>query len=443
MLQQFTNYINQQQLFTKEDSVLLAVSGGMDSKVMCELFHQADFKFGIAHCNFKLRAKESDGDEQFVKALAKKYKVSFYATSFDTEAYANSNKISTQMAARDLRYQWFNNICEEFKFSYVATGHHRDDQVETLFINLIRGTGISGLHGILPKQNNLIRPMLDLSRKQIEAFVIQHKLKYREDSSNASDKYLRNKIRHHLIPVLEDMSENYLDILNANISRFQDAEQIYLQQIEQAKKEILSKDGDLIKISIAKLKSYEPMSTYLYEVLKEFGFSFSIAEDIIKSLTHDSGKYFYSDTYKLLKDRDYLLIRSLNSVIKNEEILIQKDENGIEEPIKLRFSRLENGDNVKISKQPHLVQLDMDQIKFPLRLRKWEKGDVFYPFGCTFKKKLSDYFIDKKFSQFEKEDAFLLCSGEDILWIVNHQIDNRFRIRTESKQVLQIEFVKE
>lgn len=443
MLHQFTNFINQHQLFTKEDKVLLAVSGGMDSVVMCKLFHEANFKFGIAHCNFKLRTKESDGDQDFVEQLAAHYKVPFYTVSFETKTYAKSNKISTQMAARDLRYQWFQNICENFNYPFIATAHHRDDQVETLFINLIRGTGISGLHGILPKQNNLIRPLLDLSRKEIERFILKHKLKYREDSSNASDKYLRNKIRHHLVPVLEDMSENYLETLNANISRFQDAEQIYLQQIEQARKEILSRDGNLVKISIAKLKSYEPITTYLYEVLKEFDFSFNITEDIIQSLTHDSGKHFYSDTYELLKDRKYLLIRSLKSEVKNEGILIQNDEDGIDKPIKLRFSQLKNGDNVKISRQSHLVQLDLDQLKFPLTLRKWEKGDAFYPFGCTYKKKLSDYFIDKKFSQFEKEDAFLLCSGEDILWIVNHQIDNRFRIRPKTKQVLQIEFVKD
>lgn len=443
MLNQFAKYINQHQLFTREDRVLLAVSGGMDSVVMSELFHLAEFKFGIAHCNFKLRANESDADQAFVEQLAKRYKVPFYTVDFETEDYASSHKISTQMAARDLRYQWFQDLCEEFEYNYVAAAHHRDDQVETLFINLIRGTGISGLHGILPKQKNLIRPLLDLSRKQIEAYVIHNKLKYREDSSNASDKYLRNKIRHHLVPVLEDLSDNYLDTINSNISKFRDAELVYLQQIALAKKEIYTKQGDLSKISIPKLKTFKPEATYLYELLKDFGFSFNVTEDIIQSLDNISGKRFFSDTHELLKDRDYLLIRSLIKKVEDEEVLIQEDEDGIDVPIKLKLSRIENSKNLKISKLSHKVQLDLEKIEFPLQLRKWKRGDYFYPFGCTYKKKLSDYFIDNKLSQFEKEAVYLICSGDAIIWIVNHQIDNRFRIQSKSKQILKIEFVKE
>ena len=443
MLQQFTNYINQHQLFTKEDRILLAVSGGMDSVVMCELFHQAKFKFGIAHCNFRLRAKESDSDQTFVEQLAERYKVPFYTVDFETEEYANSHKISTQMAARDLRYEWFDDLCSEFEFNFVAAAHHRDDQVETLFINLLRGTGISGLHGILPKQNNLIRPLLDFSRKQIEAFVVQNKLKYKEDSSNASDKYLRNKIRHNLVPVLEDLSDNYLETLNNNISRFQDAESIYLQQIEQAKKQILSQDGELVKISISKLKSFQPITTYLYEILKAYDFSFHIVEDIIQSFDSISGKHFYSESFELLKDRDSLLIRPLIEPINTDVVFIDEDQTRITKPINLKLSRKEVTRKFKISKLSYKVQLELEKIKFPLQLRKWEKGDFFYPFGCTFKKKLSDYFIDNKFNQFDKEAVYLLCSGDAIIWIIGHQIDNRFRIHSESKQILQIEFVKE
>lgn len=443
MLQQFTNYINQHQLFTKEERVLLAVSGGMDSVVMCELFHQSEFKFGIAHCNFKLREKESDTDQAFVEQLAERYKVPFFTIDFETESYAKSNKISTQMAARDLRYEWFSDLCEEFEYSYVAAAHHRDDQVETLFINLIRGTGISGLHGILPKQKNLIRPLLDLSRKQIEKYVIKNKLKFREDSSNASDEYLRNKIRHNLVPVLEDLSENYLETLNDNIARFQDAEKIYLQQIEQAKKQIISKERDLVKISIPKLKSFQPTTTYLYEILKDFDFGFQVVENIIQSLDSISGKHFYSESFELLKDRDYLLIRPLIEPSNTDAFFIEEDQAHITKPINLKLSRREVSKKFKISKQKHIAQFDFYKIEFPLKLRKWKRGDSFYPFGCTYKKKLSDYFIDNKFSQFEKEAVYLICSGDAIIWIVDHQIDNRFRIHSKSSHIFQIEIVKE
>lgn len=443
MLQRFIQYVDTNQLFKQGDRILLAVSGGMDSMVMCELFHQAKYSFGIAHCNFKLRDEESNGDQAFVEQISKAYSVPFYTTDFDTKQYAHNHKISTQMAARDLRYEWFQEILKNNKYDYIATAHHKDDQVETLFINLMRGTGISGLHGILPKQKNLIRPLIDFSRKQIEEFVVKQQLNFREDSSNASDKYLRNKIRHQLIPVLEEMNDQYLDTLNGNIHRFQEAESIYSQQIQKVKSELLIQEGAYTKIQIAQLNQYEPLSTYTYEILKDFGFSFAQTEDVINSFEQQSGKRFASESHELLKDRNELIIKSIHEDADDLERIIQEDEVEVFAPIHLKFSSLIKNTDYSISSLENCAQFDYDKVKFPLRIRRWKKGDSFKPLGCDYKKKLSDFFIDRKFTQFEKENCYLLVSGKDIMWIIGHQIDHRYRITSQTNKILQIDFVKE
>jgi len=413
----------------------------MDSVVMCELFNKAGFKFGIAHCNFKLRGDESDGDQNFVKALADKLNVNFHTIDFETAKIAEERKISTQMAARDLRYEWFEKILKENTYKFIATAHHKDDQVETLLINLLRGTGIAGLHGILPKQKNLIRPMLEFSRDHIEKYVLEHSIKFREDSSNASDKYLRNKIRHQLVPILEEMKSGSIETIHDNILRFRDAELIYQKQIQQVKNELLVKEGKYWTISIPKLQEFDPISTYLYELLKDFGFSFSQCEDILTNIEGIAGKKFRSESHELLKDRDSLIIRMISEVPKNETLSLGLDE--ITAPIKLKLKKIRKTSDFRISRSPDLVQFDSSQISFPLQLRKWKNGDKFYPLGCTYKKKVSDFFIDKKVNLFEKENAYVLCSGEDIIWVIGYQIDNRFRIRPETSEMLQIEFVKD
>ncbi len=441
MLDIFKTFILKNKLFTTADKILLTVSGGMDSVVMCELYQQAGFEFGIAHCNFRLRGEESDGDARFVKNLAKRYKVPFYSIEFETNKIAKELGISTQMAARDLRYEWFEEIRSEKGYHKIATAHHRDDQIETLFINLIRGTGLSGLHGIKAIQGNLIRPLLFATRKEIEGFLKKHQLKYREDSSNASVKYLRNKIRHQLVPVLEEIDPAYLKIFEANIKRFSETEEIYAQQIEQVRNNIVTKNKNEFLISIEELKKLKPISTYLFEIIREFGFSYSMCEDIINSLDNESGKLFYSETHRLVKDRALLIIRKIE--LKSEKIIYHIEENigPIEKPIKLKLDKFIKNEDFSFSKEDHFACIDYEKLKFPLMIRKWEEGDSFYPLGSKFRKKLSDFFIDRKFSLFEKEDMWLLCSGKDIVWIIGHQIDNRYKVTANTKVVFQFKSI--
>ncbi|PKP33769.1 MAG: tRNA lysidine(34) synthetase TilS [Bacteroidetes bacterium HGW-Bacteroidetes-17] len=442
MLDKIKAFIIKNKLFTTGDKILLTVSGGMDSVAMCELFHQVGLKFGIAHCNFKLRGEESDGDAQFVKKLAAKYKAPFFYIEFNTNQIAGERGISTQMAARDLRYEWFEKIRQENNYQRIATGHHQDDQLETFFINLLRGTGISGLHGIKAEQGKLIRPLLFTTRKEIAFFIEKSQLSYREDSSNASDKYLRNKIRHHLLPVLEDIDPAYLDIFDANMKRFSEAEEIYAAQINQTRKRLLLKNQDEYTISIRELENLHPISTYLFELIREFGFSFQTTEDIIKSLNNESGSQFFSDTHRLLKDRTQLLIRTLKKETE-KAFLISDGTKKTEKPICLNFSSFAKDSTFEFSTEKHIASLDLGKLIFPLSIRKWKEGDYFYPLGSNFKKKISDYFIDQKFSLFEKEDCWLLCSGDAIVWIIGHQIDNRFKISSKTTKFIQIEYSAE
>ncbi len=438
MLEAFKSYIESKQLFSGHDRILLAVSGGIDSVVMTDLFHKAGYDFGIAHVNFKLRGEESDVDQKFVEALANTYNVSFYVSVYDTKTYAKEHHLSTQMAARELRYRFFQNICEKHQYNYIATAHHKNDQFETFFINLLRGTGISGLRGIKAKQNNIIRPLLFADRKTIEQFQQSEQLKFREDSSNASDKYLRNKIRHQLAPVLKDIDPKYLDTINANMLRFGESEEIYKQHITELRSELFEKRKHYIYISIDKLKSFNPRVTYTYELIKNWNFSFAIAEDIVRSLDHETGKIFTSETHELLKDRDHLIIRK-KEYKSFTPVLINEDDLSVNNGINLKLEHILRNDEFQVSKENHIIELDKNKLSFPLTIRKWEQGDYFYPLGSKFKKKLSDYFIDQKFSLFEKEDVFLLCTGTDIVWIIEHQIDDHFKVTPQTKEILRIE----
>ena len=434
MLNEFIKYCKKEKLFSEDDKILLAVSGGIDSVVMAELFFLAEYDFGIAHCNFKLRGKDSDKDEKFVKNLATKFKVPFFIKRFDTYKYSDENKISIQMAARELRYYWFTELLEKEDYKYTATAHHRDDSIETFFINLIRGTGISGLHGILPKQGNLIRPLLFAGRDEIEVFKKENKIKFREDKSNLSDKYLRNKIRHKLIPVIKEIEPEIEKVMQKNISRFSETENIYFKEIEKREKKIVKKETGKIIISIDELRKLKSLKTYLYEFLLPFNFTFSDVENITISLEGISGKQFYSPTHRLLKDRNNLIIAPL-SENEIQEFFIEKTDKGILSPLRLKI-KIEK--NIELSSDKNIACLDYSKLEFPLILRKWKRGDVFVPFGMTGKKKLSDFFIDQKLSIIQKEQIWLLCSGENIVWIVGHRIDNRYRITKNTKQVFKL-----
>ncbi|MEO6883850.1 MAG: tRNA lysidine(34) synthetase TilS [Bacteroidia bacterium] len=438
MLQKFQQFISEKKLFDAHQKILLAVSGGVDSVVMCELFYRSKINFSIAHCNFNLRGKESEGDAQFVKKLAATYKVPFFVKLFDTKKYAHEKKISTQMAARDLRYSWFSEILQKEKLDGIAIAQHKSDEIETLFINLVRGTGIAGLHGILPKKEKIIRPLLFATRDEIEVFAKNEKIKFREDSSNNSDKYVRNKIRHKIIPILKEINPAAENSIVESIEKIRDTELIFQKYIAQKRNELLQYKKEITTISIEKLRKENPLKTIVYELLKEFHFNSETISGIIFSFDSSSGKTFFSSTHRLLKDRNTLIIEPIASqkkaLQKNIFSIGKNQKTHSADKIKLVFSKHENK-NFEMDKSSRIACLDYDLLEFPLQLRKWEKGDFFYPLGMKSKKKLSDYFIDKKISIQEKEKIEVLLSGNgDIVWLVGQRIDERYKITATTKK---------
>jgi tRNA(Ile)-lysidine synthase len=436
MLQAFKAYIKFSGLFDQSDRVLLAVSGGVDSIVMVQLFKDAGYNFGIAHVNFGLRGVESDGDEAFVKNLAGKMDVPFYSKIFTTKQYAADHKVSIQMAARDLRYAWFDEIVNENGYSYVATAHHLDDQAETFFINLLRGTGISGMHGIMPKQGKIIRPLMFTTREKIMSFALDMNLAWHDDSSNKSRKYLRNKLRLDVLSELYKINPQFSYKLNESISHLREVESIYHNHIAGITADLVQHTAEGILISIDWVYEYEPHDTYLFELLKPFGFTFSVVKEIVHSLDTFSGKVFYSPTHRLLRDRENFIIQPLTELAsepaQSEIYPLNKGITELEKPISLCAYETDVVIDLPMGKSS-IACIDLDKLIFPLQLRKWEKGDWFIPLGLKGRKKLSDFFIDQKFSLAEKEKTWLLISGNDIVWVIGKRIDNRYRITSKTK----------
>lgn len=431
MVEAFKKFVIKNALLKKEDKTLLTVSGGRDSVVLCELFYKAKFPFAIAHCNFQLRGKEANDDELFVKKLASKYNVDFFSKCFETKKFADKNKLSIQEAARVLRYEWFEEIRSKNGVDFIATAHHKDDALETFFINLIRGTGIAGLHGISVKRGAIIRPLLFAGRAEIDAFVKKNKLHFREDSSNASDNYLRNKIRHKVLPFFEEISPSFRNTLTEEIARLSEVEKIYNHFIDMNKKQVL-KDNS---ISVSALKKSPFASVLLYEILKKYQFNSSVAEEIFTSLDSESGKQFFSPIYRVVKDRDNLIITKRNLVKAKEVFAVSRSIKSITVPAKLEFLKVKNATQFKIPKDTKIACLDFEKLKFPLTLRKWRQGDFFYPLGMKKKKKISDFFTDIKLSIPEKENAWLLCSDGDIVYVLGKRIDERYKVGKETKTI--------
>jgi len=441
VLNLYKEYIIKKRLFTQNDKILLTVSGGIDSVVMLDLFIKSGFTCGIAHCNFNLRADESNKDEQFVKKLAEHYHLPFYNISFNTEEYARINNISLQMAARALRYTWFSEIKEKHHYDYIATAHNKNDVVETFLINISRGTGIKGLTGIKPKTDKIIRPILFATRNQIEIYCKENNLQFREDSSNVSIKYKRNKIRHQVIPVLEEINPNFCQTVIENIDRIKQVYQIYQASIKEKMQEIISENSENLTFEIAKLKQLKPLSTYLHEFLSPFNFSQQNILDIIEALDGIPGKQFLSSTHRLVKDRTHLIITKISKESFNR-FYIEEGTTSIINPISLKFKVFENSADFKIPVDLNFAFLDYDLISFPLIIRKWQKGDYFHPLGMANLKKVSDFFIDNKLSLIEKGNIWILASENKIVWIVGKRIDDKFKITNKTKQIFEIELIK-
>lgn len=436
----FLSFVQQNQLFRVSDNVLLTVSGGRDSVFMVHLFNEAKLNFGIAHCNFSLRGAESDEDEQFVRTLAGALGVPFFTTCFDTKHVAETRGISIQMAARELRYSWFEKIQTEHNYQYVATAHHLSDNTETILLNMVRGTGISGLHGIRPKRGNIIRPLLFLSRSEIDRYIQDHHIAYREDSSNASSKYARNKIRLKIIPPLEELNKDLDTTFLANSRRFAELEDFLNNEITRLRSTLFQekKDGQIC-IPLAALKELKPAKLILFELLKPYGFNETIVDDLLACWDGQPGKRFHSADHLLILDRQQLIL-SKNAEHATTETQIEEDTvTVVWNNKKIRLS-VANAADLQLNKNPNWAYFNRDLLQFPLRLRLWNKGDFFYPFGMKGKKKLSDFFTEKKIPLSEKGNIPVLVNGNgDILWIAGYRSDERYKITQQTKKVLILE----
>ena len=438
MIPSFVSFLTQHQLFTKSDRILLAVSGGIDSVVMAELFHKAGYKFGIAHCNFSLRGKESDEDENFVRRISERYKVPFFLKKFETSEHSTSMGISVQMAARELRYQWFEEIRSSQLFDYIATAHHLDDQAETFLINLVRGTGISGLHGILPKQGVILRPLLFAFRNEITAYAGKNHLKYREDSSNLEDKYIRNKIRLRVIPLLEEINPEFRRTLTSGIKILRGWEETGRKEIDRTIAGLVKHEKDKIIIDLRALKTCRPVELYAWEILSPYGFNSSVIAGILDSMNRSSGSIFLSPGYRAVKDRAKLIIQQSLTRAGESGRMISADNKIINKPLKLRFSVLDNSRDATIPGGREFASLDLEKLTFPLELRRWRHGDSFHPYGMKGSKKLSDLLIDEKVSLPDKENTWVLCSAGKIAWVIGYRIDQRFRITQKTNHIYRI-----
>jgi tRNA(Ile)-lysidine synthase len=422
MIQKFKKHITKEFPFLKDTKLLIAISGGLDSVVLFHLLHKLNYDVSLAHCNFKLRGKESDLDEEFIKNLNQISANQIFTIIFDTEKYAKEHKLSTQIAARELRYNWFQKLITEHKFEYVLTAHHADDNLETFLIHLTRGSGLDGFTGIPKVNGNIVRPLLAFSRKEILNYAKDHDIEWREDASNASNKYIRNKIRHQVLPVLKEINPSILDSFATTLENLQESKQIIEDRIENIASEVLEKEANFIKIDIEKIKELSNSKAYLYQLLKSY--HFTEWNDVYDLLNAQSGKQVFSKTHRLLKDRDVLILSKID-LSNSIEIAFQIEEEitEITNPIHLTFKEVIE----KSTENKQTIYVDKDLLKYPLMLRKWEKGDYIYPLGMQGKKKLSKYFKDEKFSLIDKENTWLLCNAENqIMWIINHRQDRRF-----------------
>ena len=442
MLEKVKEYIHKENLIKDNTKVIVGLSGGMDSMVLLDVLMLLGYRCMAAHCNFHLRGEESNRDETFVKKWCKSIDIPYTSINFDTNQYAADRKISIEMAARDLRYNWFETLRKHYQADYIAVAHHKDDSVETVLLNLIRGTGIKGLTGISAKNGYVVRPLLCISRSEIENYISERDIPYVTDSTNNEDLYLRNSLRLNVIPLLETLNPSVKDTIYRTSKNVTEAEKVYSESIQKSIKEVFSNN----KIDIDQLRQTASPRSVLFELLAPYNFTPSTIEDISESIDSISGKVFFSDSsadlekkkYRLIKDRNSFLLNVVNETNnENETYFIEKGINEINIPINIKIKKLSSSADIAFNK--HTIYIDADKIKYPLVLRKWRSGDWFIPFGMKGRKKLSDYFTDRKFSLKDKEDAWLLASGDDIVWIVGERNDDRFKISENTKQIISIE----
>jgi tRNA(Ile)-lysidine synthase len=440
-VKQFARFIEQNTLFTPNSKILAGVSGGMDSVLMTHLLKAAGFNFGIAHCNFQLRGDEALRDQEFCNSLANQLRVPFHTINFDTRNYAADNKVSIQMAARELRYQWFDAVCQQSDFQLVALAHHQNDTIETILLNLTRGTGIAGLHGILPKNGRLVRPMLFLNRDEIATIVADNNLTYVEDSSNVSTKYARNKIRLEVIPKLKELNPSLEKTFENNLKHFRDLEILLENQVDGLRKTLIKHGPDGMYLLLDEVKQLNPVRLLLFKLLQEYGFNETSVDDLVSVLDKHSGRVFESDRFILILDRDRLMLQKKTSGELEVVLIAEKTHEVYYGNYKLNL--LHDDSPLIVKDNPMAVSIDSALLIFPLTLRAWREGDYFYPLGMKGRKKLSDFFIGQKIALHQKNEIPLLVNGNgDVMWAGGYRPDERYKVNNNTKKVTIFELYK-
>ena len=440
MLGCFLKYVRENNLFAPGDTILAGVSGGVDSVVLLDLLHKGGYSIGVAHCNFNLRSSESDEDQSFVEQLALKYNLPYYHTSFETKRYAGENGISIEMAARYLRYQWFEQIRSENNYNWISVAHHRDDQLETFFLNLARGTGLSGLTGMQLINNKVIRPLLFASRKEIEEYSLKNHLESREDKSNKNLEFHRNKIRHQLLPLMEEINPSFREGLTRTMENLRYSWKIECREIEHAWDQVVEQRGNDYYFSVEELRLLDPIPSYLFQFLKNFHFNSDVVNDVASSLDNGSGKQFYSSTHRLIRDREYLILQDLKAQDQSIHYLDETCRE-LNFPLKMKISIIEKKYKFDLSDSVKIGCVDLEKIQFPLTIRHWQRGDSFHPLGMKSEKKLSDFFIDSKMSLPEKENTWILANGKDIVWVIGRRLDDRYKITPKTRNIFKMELI--
>jgi tRNA(Ile)-lysidine synthase len=435
MTSEFKKFIFENNLIKPGDKLLLAVSGGIDSMVMTHLFLRQNYNIAIAHCNFSLRGRESDKDEELVRKFASENDIPFFTTRFETKAFAKKHKLSVQMAARELRYKWFEEVREGNGYSLIAVAHNLNDNIETLLINLTRGTGLAGMTGIKPASNYIIRPILFATRQVIQTYQDHNKIVYREDRSNADTKYIRNKIRHLVIPVLKDINPSIEQTLNEAAERFSGFNEIVTEYIGHLRENISEEKEQHFTFNVNLLKKYLNNKVVLFELFKPYGITNALLIDLVKVIEGKTGGQIITESHRIIKNRNEIIV-SDEEFLKETSYTINGTEAfcvfpGISSARNVRIT-----DTYEIPSDPSSACIDSQKVSFPMVIRKWKPGDYFYPLGMKQKKKLSDYFIDNKYSIFDKENIFILESDGKIVWIIGDRIDDRFKITGSTRKGL-------
>ncbi len=435
MLKKFQNQTKH--LIPQNAKILVALSGGADSVALLHLFYNSGYDIAAAHCNFQLRDNESIKDAELARQTAGELNIPYFEIKFDTRKFADEHKYSIEEAARILRYDWFETVRNKHNYDFIATAHHADDHIETFFIKLTAGTGMRGLTGIKAVNGKILRPLLFASKQDILDYCKKNQIAYRTDKSNFDTDFTRNNFRHNILPMFKEINPSFSKTMLRNLDILSDIEKIYLDSIKNHRQKCISENGNFIKINIKNLLQTPAPKTFLYEFLRPYKFNSAVISDMFKNLNGQSGKLFYAENHRALIDRNTLIISNLKKE-KHQNIKLNEDDRELKMPVNLSIKYYENNANFKLKKSTNIAYFDADKLQFPLIIRSYEAGDSFQPFGMKGKQKLSDFFTNQKYNLFEKEDALVLCSGKDIIWIIGKRTDERYKITKHTKRICEI-----